>query len=349
MLREESEGFLKLFASLNSACKESFLPLIGEYDLDPNRVLDLVLQHYTKDETGLMEILKGFKASLVCQVVGFGFLSGNSETLAPVCAKLIKAGVFELQDVWGYLKPESLQDEWDEYVKNVRNLKRAFDMVIINADVTQRDRDLEKLEEQTYSNQKLCLLTDLLKLNCWSEVRDLFKKLEGKLILNSVPNTIPTLCSFLEWVMNPVIQDLAHPSPSDEVKFPSGSMSPISSASKLREFLSDYLPILGVYIGYSESTYCKVCQFLQGCKETDYVISLIEKFLLPALSFAGPEAIKSFWFLIKDLPYSRRFSIYDKWLNYNDGLVAVRQSLTVSVQVDKTNKSLDQESVQRKH
>lgn len=321
------------------------MPLIGEYDLDPNRVLDLILNHYRKDEAGLMELVQQFKAGIVCQLVGFGFLSGSCQNLAPVCAKLIKAGVFELQDVWGYLKPESLQDEWDEYEKTVRNLKRAFDMVIINADVTQRDRDLEKLEEQSYTNQKLCLLIELVKQNCWSAAHDLFKKFEGKLILNSVPGSISTLCNFLEWVMNPVIKDLAHPSTGDEVKFPLGSMCTISNASKLREFLSDYLPILNVYIGYSESTYCKVCQFLQGCKETEYVISLIEKFLLPALSFAGPEAVKSFWFLIKDLPYLRRFSIYDKWLNYDDGLVAVRQSLTVSIQVDKTNKGLDQESL----
>jgi hypothetical protein len=267
-------------------------------------------------------------------VLGFGFQNGNCEKLAGVCAKLIKSSFFQLEDIWGYLKPESLQDDWEDYMKSVRNVKRAFDVVVINADVSQRDKDLEKLEEESYSNQKLAVLIELVKLNCWTEAHEMFKRFEGKLVLTSIPSAISTLCNFLEWVMDPVIKDLAHPSTGEESKFPPGSMTVVSSASKLREFLSDFLPIVGVYIGYSESTYCKICQFFQGCKETDYVVNLMEKFLLPALSFAGSEAVKSLWFVIKDLPYTRRFMIYDKWLHCDDGLVAVRQSLTVSIQVD---------------
>lgn len=323
--------------------RSNFTDFIGEFDLDPNRVLDLLIMAFGENENSeIFETIKKFKPCLITQVVGFAFCEKRgTKELCMVTARLIKEGVFSLQDVWGYMKPENLQDCYQEYQKVAQSVKRSLNVVVINADVSQRDQELESLEVQSYSNQKLTLLIELVKLNCWTEAYKIFKRFEGKLILSSVPGAVQVLCDFLEWVMDPVLQDLSKPSTEDQKKFPAGSMVQITSASKLREFLSDYLPILGVFIGYSEQTYCKVCQFLQGCEDSDYVLNLMEKILIPAFCFAGNEAVKALWFAIKDFSYVKRFALYDKWLHYGEGLVSVKQCLTVSIQVDKRYKGMD--------
>lgn len=332
MLREEPEGFLSLFSSLYCADRPNCTDFIGGYDLDPNRVLDLLILAYGKNEDlEIFKAIKSFKPSLITQILGFAFTENQcSLELCAVTAKLIKEHIFTVEDIWGYMKPQNLSDSFQDYQKIVQSIRRSLNIVVINADVSQRDKDLATLEHQDYSNQKLSLLTELIKQNCWTEAQKIFKRFEGKIVLSSVPGAVQALCDFLEWVMDPVLQDLAKPNNEEIKKFPPGSMTQIVSAAKLREFLSEFLPILGVYIGYSEQTYSKVCRFLQGCEDPEYVLGLMERILLPAFSFAGNEAVRSLWFAIKDFSYVKRFGLYDKWLHYSEGLVAVRQSLTVS-------------------
>jgi len=332
LLREEPEGFLSFFSSLYCPERPTCTDFIGEYDLDPNRVLDLLILGYGKNEDlEIFNAIKTFKPSLITQVLGFAFSENRcSLELCAVTAKLIKASVFTLEDIWGYMKPENLQDSFQDYQKLVQSIRRSLNIVVINADVSQRDKDLASLELQDYSNQKLALLTELVKQNCWTEAYKIFKRFEGKIVLSSVPGAVQVLCDFLEWVMDPVLKDLNKPNNEEIKKFPPGSMTQILTAPKLREFLTEFLPVLGVYIGYSEQTYSKVCQFLQGCEEPEYVLGLMERILLPAFSFSGSEAVRSLWFAIKDFSYIKRFGLYDKWLHYSEGLVAVRQSLTVS-------------------
>lgn len=314
--------------------------------MDPNRVLDILILSYGETQNPeIFETIKKFKPTLITQILGFAFCENRSpKDLCTVTARLIKENLIKLQDVWCYMKPSNLQDCYQDYQKVVQSVKRSLNTVVINADVSQRDQELESLEVQNYSNQKLTLLVELVKLNCWTEALKIFKRFEGKIILSSVPGAVQVLCDYLEWVMDPVLQDLSKPNSEELKKFPPGSMSQITSAPKLREFLNEFLPVLGVFIGYSEQTYCKVCQFLQGCEDTEYVLNLMEKILIPAFCFAGNEAVKALWFAIKDFNYVKRFALYDKWLHYGEGLVAVKQCLTVSIQVDKRHKGVDQEA-----
>lgn len=88
LLREESEGFSKAITELNqnfSITKltseqlyDRLMALIGYFDIDPNRMLDLVIEsfeyhlEYTKIYVDLLHLLH-FDQITLCQLIGFKF------------------------------------------------------------------------------------------------------------------------------------------------------------------------------------------------------------------------------------------------------------------------------------
>lgn len=83
LLREESEGFAKVLSLLHTgvtqdqleASKTDLLALIGYFDLDANRVLDLVLDAYEMHPQNhcFAELLGAFKKDSIPHVIGFKF------------------------------------------------------------------------------------------------------------------------------------------------------------------------------------------------------------------------------------------------------------------------------------
>jgi hypothetical protein len=92
-LREESEGYSKLMtelgaqANLTSRALENIQSLIGCFNLDPNRVLDIILESF-ENNTHMHEtfigLLRHYKAEedTICQIVGFKFQSLHQQQLA---------------------------------------------------------------------------------------------------------------------------------------------------------------------------------------------------------------------------------------------------------------------------
>ena len=88
LLREESEGFAKAITELNqnfSITKltseqlyDRLMALIGYFDIDPNRMLDLVIEsfeyhlQYTQIYVDLLHLLH-FDQTTLCQLIGFKF------------------------------------------------------------------------------------------------------------------------------------------------------------------------------------------------------------------------------------------------------------------------------------
>lgn len=88
LLREESEGFAKTITELNQKFSmtkltaeqlyDRLMALIGYFDIDPNRMLDLVLEsfeyhlEYTQIYVDLLHLLH-FDQLTLCQLIGFKF------------------------------------------------------------------------------------------------------------------------------------------------------------------------------------------------------------------------------------------------------------------------------------
>lgn len=130
MLREESEGYSKLItelgqSTLDSQLLENIQSLIGCFNLDPNRVLDIILESFENNpqmyET-FLALLKHYKADddTICQIIGFKYQSlhqlnqtnddqPSSDSLYLVTSYLLKHRLIDLNDLLPHLYPTEQQ------------------------------------------------------------------------------------------------------------------------------------------------------------------------------------------------------------------------------------------------
>lgn len=153
LLREESEGFAKVIVELNqpnismeniAVVKGNVAALIGYFNLDPNRILDIVLDSFMNNlwnRQPYVSLLQDYKKPYVAQVLGFKF-QGRLEQLTTVLktapqppaeelkayipkqlimltAVLIAEGAVLLEDVWPHL---GTAGETEEAIDEVEQL-----------------------------------------------------------------------------------------------------------------------------------------------------------------------------------------------------------------------------------
>jgi THO complex subunit 2 len=122
LLREESEGYAKLLTLLSQRGPDGLTPqratavistiksLIGQFDLDPNRVFDIVLECFElqPENTTFLELIPLFPKSHTTHILGFKFqFYQRSEVEDPVptglyrlAATLIKANYIDLDSMY---------------------------------------------------------------------------------------------------------------------------------------------------------------------------------------------------------------------------------------------------------
>lgn len=81
LLREEVEGYSRLSLLLSQQVPvEAVLSAIGGFDLDPNRVLDIILDFMeTHSSLSYMELLKSFRVSNIVHILGNKFLAAGPQ------------------------------------------------------------------------------------------------------------------------------------------------------------------------------------------------------------------------------------------------------------------------------
>ena len=143
LLREENEGFAKLIVELNQSnidmsnvetVRKNIQDLIGFFNLDPNRVADLIIDAFENNvwnEEVYLALLKNFPQSYVTQLLGFKFKyyldrikerqdspdSLFDDALIPrdllmVTGILLREKNVKLEDIWSHLViDEEKEDE----------------------------------------------------------------------------------------------------------------------------------------------------------------------------------------------------------------------------------------------
>lgn len=220
LLREESEGYAKLVTLLcqvgsDLACQNSssvtisiIKSLIGHFDLDPNRVFDIVLECFEvyPDSNIFHQLIPLFPKSHAAQILGFKFqyyqrLDVNSPVpsgLFRTAALLVKSGFIDLDNVYSHLLPND--DEAFEHFDSFssRRIDEANRIGKINLAATGKDlMDDEKQEitidlytalemendtvgeraPEMEKNQKLGLLLGFLSVHDWYHAQVLFERL----------------------------------------------------------------------------------------------------------------------------------------------------------------------------
>ncbi|XP_010556226.1 PREDICTED: THO complex subunit 2 [Tarenaya hassleriana] len=220
LLREESEGYAKLVTllcrgSANSSQNASaatmgiIKSLIGHFDLDPNRVFDIVLDCFElqSDNSTFLDLIPIFPKSHASQILGFKFqyyqrLEVNSPTpfgLYKLTALLVKEEFISLDSIYAHLLPKD-EDAFEHYnAFSAKRLEEANKIGKINLAATGKDlmedekpgdvtvdlfaaldMETEAVAERSLeleNDQILGLLNGFLSVDDWYHAHILFERL----------------------------------------------------------------------------------------------------------------------------------------------------------------------------
>ncbi|XP_074309319.1 THO complex subunit 2 isoform X2 [Silene latifolia] len=218
LLREESEGYAKLVTLLcegsgpshsSSTIIGTIKSLIGHFDLDPNRVFDIVLECFEMQPHNnlFLDLIPIFSKSHASQILGFKFqYHQRMEVQTPVpiglyrlAALLIKQDFVELDNIYAHLLPKD-EEAFENFTTiSTRRLDEATKIGKINLAATGKDLmedekpgdvtvdlygalDMEnqaviELSLELESSQPLGLLTGFLFVDDWNHAYILFERL----------------------------------------------------------------------------------------------------------------------------------------------------------------------------
>lgn len=168
LLREESEGFAKVLSLLHTgvtrdqleASKTDLLALIGYFDLDANRVLDLVLDAYEMHPQNhcFAELLGAFKQDSIPHVIGFKFQFYKREdassgivtphSLYRLAATLIAKNLLAMDALLPHLAPskEEIVKLHMARIKKLEEEARSFGKVNLGGSKGDDKTDAEKAQ-----------------------------------------------------------------------------------------------------------------------------------------------------------------------------------------------------------
>lgn len=203
LFREESEGYSKLITELTQDENldvdymiEVVQSLIGCFNLDPNRVIDVILECFecrVELHKFYIDLIKRFfdnKPSLT-QIIAFKFNFYHNDAnlctnpnLYQVAAILIKNKLIDLNDIWDYVLPadSEIQEFHSNELEDTRKNARRMNLVVTSIEEQVQLSFIDKLEpllkhSLIEDNQKLNLCLHLLKVGDWKNALMIIDKL----------------------------------------------------------------------------------------------------------------------------------------------------------------------------
>lgn len=359
LLREESEGFAKVIAELTLVkLSQANLPiilsniqsLIGFFDLDPNRVLDLILEVFEHDVTNpaFIELVKCFNIQALPPILGFKLqpenetFKGSSRSIFKVVAQLLNADCFGLADIWPYLTPD------DEEMKKAFNKKlelaegwaaKANIVKLDSGQNHQKDKEkdkkeLEEVKKQYWSNQKLWLMEALVRVNGWSKVEELYYFLREFFDPSMLQPLVQALIDLCHWIIEPIYRKISYsrffPSFNPKLyEFPESNHGLLRADDfgAFYQSVGKLMKLLGIHVSQDVLLYTKLCRVIKASlkaekeKAVDYSVkemaeAICSKTLLPGLSLIvrNPGICAVLWDVISEFEYIDRYRMYNEWM-----------------------------------
>ncbi|KDR14733.1 THO complex subunit 2 [Zootermopsis nevadensis] len=362
LFREESEGYAKLITELNQEVSGNVTPtnileviksLIGCFNLDPNRVLDIILESFEcrRDHHHFfIPLLRSYMCDpkILCEVLGFKycFYQNNAEETTPkslyfVTALMLQHNIIALDDIYSWLTPDDkvIHKEWEKDMKEAKEYVRKLGIICLkDKDKEEPVEEKENVQEKYAANQKFGLCEALLKVGDWNHAKQLTKRLPEHCVLDQPP-VARALCELLHSVMEPVYRKncgLAEKIVGRPVPLLDSPLAPQPARSfvELRESVIPMLLALGPSMHYDPVLMYKVIRLAkaaltQGCGENQQaipegennlyydIITLLDEVILPSLSYMDCNCCiaEEVWNVIKLYPYQCRYCLYSRWKN----------------------------------
>ncbi|XP_051716766.1 THO complex subunit 2 isoform X3 [Ctenopharyngodon idella] len=367
LLREENEGYAKLITELGQDLSgnltshivlESIKSLIGCFNLDPNRVLDIILEVYecrSDHDEFFIPLIKSYMCEhqTLCHMLGFKFKfhqEPNGETpssLYHIAAALLQHNLIALEDLYVHLLPldSSIVEEHKREILEAKQIARKLTMVVVPSEKAEdKEKEKEKEEEKNEKppdNQKLGLLEALLRIGDWQHAQSIMDQMPAFYATSHKAIAI-ALCQLLHLTVEPLYRRAGVPKGAK-----GGLMTPLRNkqAPRPAESFDDLsrdvftmLCYLGPHLSHDPILFAKIVRLgksfmkeyqsesRQDIKDkTDSLLScflsIADQVLLPSLSLMECNACMSeeIWGFFKLFPYQHRYRLYGQWKNETYG------------------------------
>ena len=314
LFREECEGYAKLITELNQDLSSTrpveilkvVKSVIGFFNLDPNRVLDIILesfesqldQHqffiqliqlFTPDSNTMNELL-GFKfkfymtearATKDSEVKNqidnfFCFQEGRKgevpESLFRQTALMIQHGVLDLDTIYALLGPsdEEIVSAAEKEAAEAKEFVRKMNVVSTNQDANKKEEEVVDLtgnDSLVSFNQKFGLLKALLDVGAWTQAELMINRLPPYSAV-AQPQIARSLANLLHVTMAPVHEKHCRLGPRVKTKHyePLDSSGGPKQAKTLEEFKEVVLPMLLTLGPYAYHDSVLLYKVLRICK-----------------------------------------------------------------------------------
>lgn len=319
--------------------------LIGCFNLDPNRVLDIILESfecrpYLHDQLFIPLIKSYMSDSLtVCEVLGFKFVSSDPSatprSLFVITALLLQHNIIKLEDIYNWLSPKD--SELDATAsKELADAKEYARKMNIIAVPKEDDKPEETVEDRAPFNQKFALCEALLSIGAWEQASALLKR-HPDFYVTSYRSISLALCRLAEYVIEPVYRTkcaISTKLTGKSVSLPNKwNFPPLAEClDDLRHIAFPMVLTLGPHLHHEPVLLHKVIRLcssiLDECgsvKKTQLdndslyfdVLTIFDVAILPSLSLMDSNCCiaEEIWNVLKKIPYEHRYRLYGLWKN----------------------------------
>uniref|UniRef100_A0A8C2B475 THO complex subunit 2 n=1 Tax=Cyprinus carpio TaxID=7962 RepID=A0A8C2B475_CYPCA len=340
LLREENEGYAKLITELGQDLSgnltshlvlENIKSLIGCFNLDPNRVLDIILEVYEcrwEQDEFFIPLIKSYMCEhqTLCHMLGFKFKfhqEPNGETpssLYHIAAALLQHNLIALEDLYVHLLPldSSIVEEHKREILEAKQIARKLTMVVVPSEKTEdKEKEKEKEEEKNEKppdNQKLGLLEALLRIGDWQHAQSIMDQMPAFYATSHKAIAI-ALCQLLHLIVEPLYRRYCVQTCALSSLLILFRVLCLITGCSCNGHLSDLFErVLRFYI-------LIVCVCLWQDSLLSCFLSIADQVLLPSLSLMECNACMSeeLWGFFKLFPYQHRYRLYGQWKNETYG------------------------------
>ncbi|XP_022086856.1 THO complex subunit 2-like isoform X2 [Acanthaster planci] len=361
LLREESEGYSKLGAELAQVTSsqsnheqllESIKSLIGCFDLDPNRVLDIIMEAFEctphMDQL-FVPLLQNYMCEplTICHMLGFKFHFYKEENITTpeslhrLAALLLQHELVDLDNLYPHLMPADTDiiQGYKKSITEARQFARKMTIVLLS-DREKEEEEAEKEKKENKDdkppdNQKLGLIEALLRIGDWSHAQKLIDRLPQYCAVAKRP-VANALCDLVGALIDPLYKQFGMPKGAKSIVLspPAGCKS-VAVPARILDLCPAFrmCNYLGPYAGAQPALLWKLVRLGKtlmskraAASESErdqweevyrQLLSLIEGTLLPSMSTLDNNACLSeeMWSLLKLMPYNIRYCLYGRWKN----------------------------------
>jgi THO complex subunit 2 len=287
------------------------LSLVGYFDLDPTRVLDLILDvfAFSLQKEGLfVELLRAFAfpSSTIASLLAFklAFLADRKDPRAfdgimAVVSVLLSQDLVAMDQVYASLSPSDADFEKELAARDKKLMTASRqaglgaaaapaaadpDAPVAPASLGYAEPSVVIAAHQSMLNQKAALLAAVVARGDTGRARWMIQRLPG-LVRVSVP-VQQAICRHLRGLLD----------------------------TALTEEAKEWLGYLGTGLHLDAILFTRLCRLLATAPQADAEFYLRGQ-LLPAFSLcsASPALAHELWQLLQRLPYTRRFDLYHDW------------------------------------